>query len=408
MLNREAHQKEVILSGRKGSGSEMRKKHWILCTVCMLVCILLCACQGMASEKEPADPDTAFLEEYNRILAGTPGGRAALVCLDNDSLPELVILKDGEYQIYFFDGAEAKKISMPNVGMKANAYGTRFVIEGAEGGELTFFWFEYAPRKGLVRIHDGDAVKRRDYYLSYEGGTLKVELETDDEGGTWNTYDAEGKITNEEFSERLAEMGYDGLICCAYLYGDIETAYEHIGRESDAYKIMENFVSGETAAVEYVENRCDIPEKGFAGRSFAEINEELTAGEAWWEGLEYVDFDNDGEDELILHGYAGARLYFDVIGNRVYKILGTGATTDVSFAAEMEEKQVIVRTDLAHGGRQCYWGMTYDGCGCLTDWFKLCAVYEDEEYGAEDRFEYRDCEISMEEYEAIRDSIHEL
>lgn len=63
-----------------------------------------------------------------------------------------------------------------------------------------------------------------------------------------------------------------------------------------------------------------MPEEGFAGRSFAAINEELTASETWWEGVEYVDFDNDGEDELIMQGYAGARLYLDVVGDMVYKV----------------------------------------------------------------------------------------
>lgn len=51
------------------------------------------------------------------------------------------------------------------------------------------------------------------------------------------------------------------------------------------------------------------------------------------------------------------------------------------------------------------WVMTYDGCSCLTDWFELSVMYEGEDYGAEGRYEYRDRTISMEEFEAIRDSI---
>lgn len=167
-------------------------------------------------------------------------------------------------------------------------------------------------------------------------------------------------------------MGYDSLVCCAYLYGDVETAYENMGRVSDTRKALEDFVSGKAEAVEY------------------------------------VDFDNDGEDELILHGYAGARFYLDVVGDTVYKVLKTGSTTDVSYPAEMEGKRVVMRTDLTHGGRQYYWGMTYDGCGCLTDWFRLCVSYEGTDYGAEDSFEYRDRVISMEEFETIRNGIHDL
>lgn len=398
----------------------MNKGH---CILCMFVCVMLCACQGGTSGQEPAhektgqserpqteptDADTAFLEKYDQVIAEMNGGRTALLYLDDDSVPELLILKDGEYRLYFFDGSEAKNIPLPDAGMKANAYGTRYSIENAEDGKLTFYWFEYAPRKGLVRIHDGDIEKRRDCYLSYEDGVLSVELETDDQGHTWNTYDAEGKITNEEFSDRLVQMGYDSLICCAYLYGDVETAYENIGRVSDTRKALEDFVNGKADAVEYVESRCEVPEEGFAVRSFEAINEELTAGEPWWEGVEYVDFDNDGEDELIMHGYAGARLYLDVVGDTVYKVLKLSSTTDVSYAAEIEGKRVVARTDLTHGGRQYYWVMTYDGCGCLTDWFKLSTSYEGSDYGAGDSFECRERAITMEEFEIIRDSIHDL
>ncbi len=177
---------------------------------------------------------------------------------------------------------------------------------------------------------------------------------------------------------------------------------------TDTRKAVEDFADGKTDAVEYVKDICIPPEQGFAGRKFEEISEELTAGEPWWEGVEYVDFDNDGEDELIMHGYAGARLYFDALGDIVYKVLKTVSTTDVSYVAEMDGKRVVVRTDLTHAGRQCYRVMKYDGCGCLTDWYELCAWYEGTDYGAGDRYEYRERTISMEEFEAIRDSIRSL
>ena len=365
----------------------MNKKHCIRYMLCVLAGAMLCACQRTTSEKAPApemmepqssweepeasESETTVLDEFNQVFAGMQRGRVALIYLDDDSVPELLILKDGEYQVYFFDGFAAKRILLPNE-IKVNAYGTRYAIEGTEGSEMTFYWFEYVPRKGLVRIHGGERENRRDYYLTYEDGVLNVELEADDAGYTWNTYDAEGEITNEEFSDRLAKLGYDSLICCAYLYGDVETAYENMGYTVDAHKALEDFVSGKTDAVEY------------------------------------VDFDNDGEDELIIHGYAGTRLYFDVVGDTVYKVLKTGSTTNVSYVAEMDGKRVVVRTDLTHGGRKYYWVMTYDGCGCLTDWFELSAKYEGEDYGAGDRYEYRDREISMEEFEAIRDRIRSL
>lgn len=63
---------------------------------------------------------------------------------------------------------------------------------------------------------------------------------------------------------------------------------------------------------------------------------------------------------LIIHGYAGACLFFDVIGDTVYKVLETGSTTDVASIAEMNGKRVVVRTDLSHAGRKSYRIMEFD------------------------------------------------
>ena len=108
----------------------------------MFAAAVLCACQGMAFEREPApgeepvpaetepsDLGTTFLDAYNQVFAGMQGGRAALIYLDRDCVPELLILKDGEYQMYFFDGSAAKRVPLPDEGMRANAYGTRYAIE---------------------------------------------------------------------------------------------------------------------------------------------------------------------------------------------------------------------------------------------------------------------------------------
>lgn len=113
----------------------MHKRH---CILYMFVCVMLCACQGRTSEQEsaygkteqsrwpqtesePADADTEFLEKYSQIIAEMNGGRTALLYLDDDAVPELLLLKDGEYQLYFYDGSEAKNIPLPDAGMKADA-----------------------------------------------------------------------------------------------------------------------------------------------------------------------------------------------------------------------------------------------------------------------------------------------
>lgn len=121
-----------------------------------------------------------------------------------------------------------------------------------------------------------------------------------------------------------------------------------------------------------------------------------------------MDFDNDGKDELIIHGYAGACLFFDVIGDTVYLLLETGSTTDVASVAELNGKRVIERTDLTHAGRESYRIMEFDACGCLIDHFHLYTEYADDDYSIEDTFWYRDEKISMEEFESILSHIHPL
>lgn len=414
----------------------MNKKICFLCICLLSLCI--CACNGTVSEKESAsqeieqntlqedkwiEPNTndneneaadskiledemAFLDEYNDLILEEGAKRSALIYLDEDAIPELLYLKSGEYNLYSFDGSEIRKIDMPAEEIKANTYGSKHDFEDSD--QLTFYWFEYVPYKGLIRVHGGDDEERHDYYLKYENGSFVMDLETKSMDYTWYTYDAEQEIANEDFLSRLSDLGYDKLIPCAFLFESVAEAYENIGKTSNTREVLENFVSGNSDAVYYVEAVKDIPEESFVMRSYEDFYEDITAGEDVWGSTEYVDFDNDGEEELILHGYGGACFFFDVIGNTVYEVIKTFTTTDVAFAAEIEGKKVIARTDLTHGGREYYRIMQYDACGCLVDWFQLSASYEGgSSYSSEDTFKYREREITMEEFETMANSILE-
>lgn len=351
--------------------------------------------------------EVAFLNEYNDLVLEEGAKRSALIYLDEDSIPELLYLKNGEYNLYSYDGSKIRKIEMPAAEIKMNAYGPTHDIEDSD--QLTFYWFEYVPYKGLIRVHGGDEEERHDYYLKYENGSFVMDLETKSMDYIWYTYDTEQEIANEEFLSKLSDLGYDKLISCAFLYESVAEAYENIGKSSNTREILEDFVSGNSDAVYYVEAVKDIPEESFVMRSYEDFYEDIIDGEEeGWGRIEYVDFDNDGEEELILRGYTGACFFFDVIGNTVYKVIKTFTTTDVAFAAEIEGKKVIARTDLTHGGRQYYIIMQYDACGCLVDWFRLFASYEGRSYTSEDAFECRERKITMEEFEAMVSRIQRI
>lgn len=414
---------------------EMKK---IICLLFIYLGISLCACQKTTGGNESVSSDIEqsasskdeltesytnnnpvesidsniseeekkFLDKYNDFCVNENIKRVALIYLDGDSIPELLIIKDGEYRLYSFDGSEITAVDMADIEIKANSYGPKHDFENPE--YQTFFWFEYVPYKGLIRVHSGGEQERHDYYLRYTNGFFSTELETKSSDYTWYTYDAEKEITNEEFLSQLSDLGYDELVPCGYLYENVMIAYENIGAVANTQKVLEDFVSGKIDALYYVEAFSDIPEDGFVMRSYEDFYDDVTAGEDDWGSVEYIDFDNDGEDELIIHGYGGACIFFDVIGDTVYEVLETSSTTDVAYIAEIEGKRVIARADVLYAGRKSYRIMKFDSCCCLIDWFHLYAEYEGTDYTVEDKFTYRDDEITMEEFEIILNSIHQL
>lgn len=149
--------------------------------------------------------------------------------MDEDTVPELLIRKDQEYELYFFDGSKVQPISMSDAGIKANTYGSKHGIED-HGEYRTPYWFEYVPQQGLVRIH-------------------------------------------ENFWSRLTELGYDSLIPCAYLYDSIAAAYENREAVSDSKKVLEDFVNGKVDALCYEDilKRGTPTEEGFFLRNYEEI-----------------------------------------------------------------------------------------------------------------------------------------
>ena len=119
----------------------------------MCLCMSLCACQRTVSENE-AKEEITFLDKYNEIFLKENAKRAAMIYLDEDSIPELLLLKDGEYQLYSFDGSDVKAVDMPDTEIRMKAYGPSHDVEDFYSYHK-FYWFEYVPYKGLIRVHDG-------------------------------------------------------------------------------------------------------------------------------------------------------------------------------------------------------------------------------------------------------------
>lgn len=120
-----------------------------------------------------------------------------------------------------------------------------------------------------------------------------------------------------------------------------------------------------------------------------------------------VDLDNDGEQEQIVNGPYGG-IYFDARDGKVYILaVGEGTAGVLSYAA-FENAVWVVHRDTSHAGRQMYWLDQYDGSGNIVDEFLLSAEYWGspvDKYDEDSDFTYRGEEITMAEFEELRNKI---
>lgn len=353
--------------------------------------------------------DIDYVVKYRELDWRESVGDVAFVYLDEDNVPELLTCKNGVYHLYTYDGSEVTEIPLPET-VTAVSYGPRHNFE--KDNVQTYFPFAYIPYIGRIRVHNSNEQERYDYYLKYADGEFVTELISKREEKLWSTYDGAGEITNKEFTSRLSELGYDKLVLCPKLYVDAQYAYEDMGNPhsnegdgSDAREQLEAFINGEKEAI-YKYGAYDNAVTMSYLQFVTEITKQKTTAE-----YEYVDFDNDGEEELILHGYGDACFFFDVCGDEVYTVLRTGSFWDKAFVAEMEGKNIILRTNMCRYDKDYvdyYEIMEFDPYGCLIDRAELYAIYEGKEYSEEDTFRYRNEAISMETFETILNSIHAI
>lgn len=120
---------------------------------------------------------------------------------------------------------------------------------------------------------------------------------------------------------------------------------------------------------------------------------------------ERIDLDNDGEPEQIVDGPYGG-IYLDARDTGVY-VLAAGDGTAVSLSyTNFDGAFWIVYSDTMHGGRQVYRFIRYDGGGSIADEFELNVEYgESAGYDENSVFTYRGEEISMTEYEALKEQL---
>lgn len=120
---------------------------------------------------------------------------------------------------------------------------------------------------------------------------------------------------------------------------------------------------------------------------------------------ERLDLDNDGENELILNGPYGG-IYLDVRNNQVFIFAaGDGTVMELSYVY-FENAYWIIYSDVTHQGREMRLFKKFNGGDMVVDSFDLNAEYWNQDwYDENSQFTYKGQSITMEQYEAILQSI---
>lgn len=179
--------------------------------------------------------------------------------------------------------------------------------------------------------------------------------------------------------------------------GDESGGHVSSGENLEPPELLDGFLAGEVPAL-YVEGT------GMLMVSDLTFDEEdyfsYSVGER-------IDLDNDGVDEQILKGPYGG-IYLDARDGKVCILAVGEGTAGVLFYTHFDSAVWIGHCDVTHMGRQVYWMEKYDGSGKIVDEFKLSAEYwdsPDDRYDENSEFTYRDEQITMTEFEALRDQI---
>lgn len=348
--------------------------------------------------------------------------KVAMLYLDEDAIPEMLYISDNNYEVWTYAEGKVKQVDLSGRNRAwANAswsdYEEKYNWDTDEYESVDtqgIEYFEYIPKKNFIRLHNGVKPGKGAAcsYIDLNGEKPKEVLYTEEESHTddsdegewftWTTYSDGKKVEQEEFEKQRIALGFDKLQVCNQYYGDVKTAYENIDKEIEKEKekeVYEQFLAGEIDAIVGLEEISKNGNIDYQTRSYSEYTswceeEEITK--------EYVDFDNDNQNELVLTLSGPSTIYFNVVGGELSEVFSADGTAESSYVLEMDGYQLLEYSDTMHMGRSFRNFKQYDACNCIVDDFSLSAEYWDsDDYDCDSSFSYRGESISVEEYVAL-------
>lgn len=369
------------------------------------------------SQKDSSETPVVFsidnvLDAYQNQVTADNGHNVALIDFDGDETPELVYTANYEYKLYTYKNDAVSEITISPGNTLASLYGNKFYNGSiqAASGEYEYFLFEYVPGEKLIRTHSSNTCKN-DYYLTFDENLSPTLYLQSSWSGKWTTYINGSPVENEEFNKQRVDKGFDKLVKCEYYYDDVKTAYKNMDKKPAKSQLFTDFITGNTDAINSIyyvgENTNDYSCNLVSYEDYLSIIGDSNARVDY----QYIDFDNDGIDELLVYGECYSISFFDTFGDNVYLLFSSEGTADMAEVHTNKSGNQIIRCDICHGGRQIFDVSTYDACGCLVDWFELSAEYygnSNDTYDANSSFNYRGRKISMAEYEMIYKSLYDI
>lgn len=333
----------------------------------------------LTSMEETEDYLTLYQKQYEE----DQGICVNLIYVDEDDIPEMLYVKGREYKLFTIQDDQLVELEL-----EANT-------SGRMRETRVLYGFEYIPFRNTIRTQSTDT--NRDtmaiHYYALKNGQLKEECTTSRTVENPWLVIVDGKESDQEtFLNRYEERQYENLVVCDVMHENVSEAFLHLQGEEVTIG-FDDFIAGNVDAYIGVDRDTDLPLKANYLKYYEYDDEETRDC--------YLDYDEDGIDELYITNMYGSVYLFEEYLHSVQRIYAATSTIDNVSFTKFKDGIYILSTDLMHGGREYWSGWRYDTNGVIIDYFTLTVDYEGSYYDESSEFYYCKKKISMQEYEEM-------
>lgn len=361
---------------------------------------------------------TDYLLQYAETVKEYKPNRVAFIFFDGDDIPDLLMDTEGKYSLYTYAGGQPTKVLMNMQGDDADAWVQREEFD--DDPDIYYMPFDYIPYKCMTRVcfnYDYNVVYEDYDYDGYYQYTRNDSITTYNRYCDWApitelcnnnnlvymgwcAYYAGNETDNYTYQLKRLELGYNELVSCEYMYYSLAEAYLNIGREpEDAMTVFDRYINN-GGMDQYMQHVSQF--------YYGDISEFFDRH------IDFTDFDDDGETEMVIKHYMGSTDYYEAIGDEAVCVMHAGSgTADATDLCSDGFRTLIFRGDVTHVGREVRYLAQLDRNGCIIDVTTLHWLSNtgNGEYRSDDQYSYDKVKITRELYRMLvnyysRDLLH--